>query len=316
MSQKRHYFLRSFILWGFSFLLAKLLLSGEINLYLAPRLQGLCYVTLAILVLLAFSCLRLAITGARDHDCECGGVHTLPKGFWKATVIYGLFLLPLVMGFFLPSKLLGSAVAEMKGVNLLTGNAKQLLASHPAKPPVVTAQPEKTDTQPSSNQPKNLQSEKPPNKPKSDQEIRKMFDIGFGDFYTDTAVAMYKQEIIKIDDRNFLDSMSILDLYTKEFNGHKVETTGFVYRQPDFQPNEFVAARFSVSCCTADASVTGILIQAPNAKKFANDSWVKVKGRLKLTSFDGNDLLILQADDITPVKPPKTPYVYYNNNNK
>lgn len=328
MSQKGHYFVRSFILLGFSVLLGKLLLTGEIQYYLAPRMQGLCYVTLGILVILTFASLIQGISNSSQYDCECGEVHTLPNGFVKNAVIYSLFVLPLLMGFMLPNKLLGSAAADMKGVNLLTGNAKQLMASRPAK----SASPENQSEAGSEAQPEDQPAEqhrsstgaslptsqaapakKMADKPLSDVELRKKFDIGFGDYYRDIAVALYKQPVIKIDEHNFMDAMTILDLFADEFDGRKLETVGFVYRQPDFTATEFVAARFTVSCCTADASVTGILIQSPQAKKFANDSWVKVKGTLKITSLDGNEFLQLEADDITPVKAPKTAYVYFNN---
>ncbi|NGQ95420.1 TIGR03943 family protein [Brevibacillus sp. SYP-B805] len=321
MSETKHYLLRSLILLGFSFLLGKLLLTGEINYYLAPRLQGLTYVTLCIMVILTISCFVQALTGTRRAECDCGEAHSLPKGFWKTTIVYGLFVLPLAMGFLLPNKLLGSAVAEMKGVNLLQGNAKELMANSPLKEQIKKSQPEKTAAPPAAAPtqqaaaPKTTTETDKSTKPMTEQELRKMFDQGFGDFYTDMAVSFYKQPVIEINDQNYLDAMTILDIYVKEFNGRKLETMGFVYRQPDFKANEFVAARFSVSCCTADASVTGILIQSPDAKKFPNDSWVKVTGTLKLTSLDGNEFLMLVADKITPVKPPKTPYVYYNYNN-
>ncbi len=278
MTEKQHYYIRSFILLGFSFLLAKLLLSGDINYYIAPRFQGLTYVTLAITVILSVSSLRQALAGSADHVCECGGTHTLSSSVWKSVVIYGLFLLPLALGFFLPDKFLGSALAEKKGVNLLTGDAKALMSTKPdKKEPVEQPKTDQTNPAPSTKQPKQL----------SDQDIRKMF-AGFGDFYTDTAVSMYKQPVIKLDDSLFLDGTTILDLFQKEFAGHKLETMGFVYRQPGFQSNEFVVARFMVSCCTADATVAGLMVRSPQAKTYANDSWVRVKGTLRLSSYNGN----------------------------
>ncbi|WP_051029569.1 DUF1980 domain-containing protein [Brevibacillus massiliensis] len=106
-------------------MLAKLLLTGSITYYLAPRLQMLCYVTLGILVLLSVMSLVQAIRGISDDACDCGGVHALPSGFWKNILIYSLFRLPVAMGLFLPDKVLGSEVAQQKGVNLLKGTQKR-----------------------------------------------------------------------------------------------------------------------------------------------------------------------------------------------
>lgn len=319
MSEKTHYYVRSLILLGFSLLLGRLLINGEIHYYLAPRLQHLAYVTLGILVILTCSCFLYAVRGTRYSECDCGESHSLPKGFWKTTVVYGLFVLPLVMSFLLPNKLLGTAVAEMKGVNLLKGNAKQQMAASAS----ITQQNRETQSAnvtiaPPDGQAQNDTSEPakteptPPQKPMNDQELHKKFDLGFGDYYTDLAVSFYKQPILKINDENYLDAMTILELYPKEFAGKKVETMGFVYKEPEFASNEFVAARFTVTCCTADASVTGILIQSPDAKTLSKDSWVKASGTLQMTTMDGNDFLMMVADKVTPVKPPKTPYVYYN----
>ncbi|MET3288186.1 UNVERIFIED_CONTAM: putative membrane protein [Brevibacillus sp. OAP136] len=312
-----HYFLRSYILLGFTVLLTKLLITGDIQYYLAPRLHMLCYVTLGIMIMLTIACLTQAITGAKANDCDCGGDHGLPRGVIRSTLFYGLFILPLAMGFLLPHKILGSELAQKKGVNLLAGNAKELIAKQSSLSPSkagsqAPAQPDST-TSPAQSPalPQTMETPKQQSKKLRDAEIRNLFQSNnFGDYYTDIAMFMYKQPIINMDDKLFLDGLTILDLYPKEFEGHELETTGFVYRQPDFSVSEFVVARFTVSCCTADATVAGVLVDAKNAKAFATDSWVKVKGTLTMTSLNGSQFLMLKAEQITPVKAPKTPYVY------
>jgi uncharacterized repeat protein (TIGR03943 family) len=326
---RRHYLFRCLVLGGFSLVLAKLLFTGSINYYLAPRLQTLCYVTLGILVFLSVISLVQAIRGISDDACDCGGVHTLPSGFWKNILIYSLFLLPVAMGLFLPDKVLGNEVAQQKGMNLLKGDAKTVLSANkesgktapapsagtnnpdsirladpdpaslePSMGPDLPDTASTSDPDPASPQPV----ENAAGKPKDDAELEQMFlDAGFGDFYNKTAIAMYKQPVIDLNDKIFLDGLTILDLFYQEFNGHQLEMTGFVYRQPSLSEDEFVAARFSVSCCAADAVVSGILIQSPQAKKYPTDSWVHVKGTLRITTYEGNDLLVLQADEITPV---------------
>ncbi|MGO0062025.1 TIGR03943 family putative permease subunit [Brevibacillus fluminis] len=314
---RRHYFLRSYILLGFTVLLTRLLITGDIQYYLAPRLHMLCHVTLGIMLLLTIASLTQALTGAKANDCDCGGDHGLPRGLIRSTLFYGLFIVPLAMGFLLPHKILGSELAQKKGVNLLAGNAKELIATQSSRSPnkagsSAPAQPDGTMEPARSPTPQQTkEAPKQQSKKLGDAEIRKLFQSNnFGDYYTEKAMFMYKQPIITMDDKLFLDGLTILDLYPKEFEGHELETTGFVYRQPDFSDSEFVAARFTVSCCTADATVAGVLVEAQNAKAFATDSWVKIKGTLTMTSLNGSQFLMLKAERITPVKAPKTPYVY------
>jgi putative membrane protein len=299
---KKHYYIRSFILLGFTLLLADLVFTGRLSQYLAPRLHALSYVTLVILFILTGVSLRQAIVGASPYDCDCADAHSVPRSAWKSFLVYGLFLLPIVMGFMMPDKTLGSAVAEKRGVNLLSGQAQKLAVS-PTVPPAPASMP--NDAAGASVQTKQ--------QPLTDEQIRQRFKQNdFGDFYTDLAVSMYKQPVIQLNEKIFLDGLTTLELYPKEFAGKKLETIGFVYREPTFKPQQFVVARFSVSCCTADATVYGIMVEEKQAAKWATDSWVKVGGTLDVRTVDGYDMLVLRAAEIEPVEAPKDPYVYYN----
>ncbi|MBG9773132.1 hypothetical protein ABD71_08695 [Brevibacillus laterosporus] len=298
-TKKHHYYMRSLILLGFSLVLAHLLWTGYITFYLAPRLHNLCYVTFVILLLLtgsSFWQIRQA-KNQSEEICDCGGL---------------LFLLPVFMGLFMPDKVLDSAIAKQKGINLLQGDAKKLLSKETEKNRV-DATNNSVDIESSSSQANTSASTNPttttgpntngttfkrPPTTLSTQEVRKMFE-GFGDFYREFATSLYQESVLKLTDQNFLDGLTVLSVFTHEFDGHPLELMGFVYRQPNMQENEFVVARFSVSCCTADAQVSGVLVQSPNAKEFKTDSWVKVNRALGLTTYEGNELLVLQAKQIS-----------------
>lgn len=309
MTEKAHIYLRTALLLGFTFLIAFLLYSGNLYYYLAPRLHTLAYVTVGILALLSLFGIKQIFAGKAEDACECGGNHAYPKSFVRSLLVYTLFALPLIMGFCLPNKYLGSAVAEQKGVHLAGAGQNLVKVTTPASRPAEPPKPQNAVTVPPS---KESVKDKIQVKPTSrDQQIRKMFiEKGFGDYYTDLATSMYKDRIIALYDKTFLDGLTILDLYMDEFNQHKLETYGFVYRDPSFSKDQFVVARFSVSCCTADATVAGILVTNKNAKKYPDDSWVKVKGTMHKVPFKGVDMLELEADEVTPVKAPKDPYVY------
>ncbi|WP_312117155.1 TIGR03943 family putative permease subunit [Brevibacillus reuszeri] len=331
-SLKRHYFVRSIILAGFTLLLAYLILSEKLSHYLAPRLHMFSYVTLGILVILTVVSIRQAIVGANAYDCDCEDVHKMPRSPWSSLIVYGLFVLPLAMGLFMPDKILGSAVAEKKGITLLSNDVRKLAEVAVATDEPQVDEPEKDSadndngdaaapdgqseeaTEPATQgESEHVASEASKDAPEGDEQIRKRFDTdGFGDFYTNLAVSLYKQPVIELDEKVFLDGLTTMELYAKEFAGKEMETLGFVYRQSDFSNQQFVVARFSVSCCTADASVFGILVEKPDGNKWAKDSWVKVRGKLELRKVDGFDMLVLKANHVEPVKAPKDPYVYYS----
>jgi len=321
---KRHYILRTLILSGFVLLLAEMIFTGRLSQYLAPRLHMLIYVTLGILIILTIASIRQVIIGQSDYDCDCDA-HKIPRSPWTSLIVYGLFCLPLAMGIFMPDKTLGSAMAENLGVNLLSNDVRKL-AQVNASVPKVESQGEdvKQNASPEGGEqleeearkqeePSDTTEEPAKSVPLEDAQIRQLFaESDFGDFYTDIAVFLYKQPVIKLDDKVFLDGLTTMELYAKEFAGKEIETMGFVYHQSDFSEEQFVVARFSVSCCTADASVFGILVEDKQAKNYPIDSWVKVRGKLELRNADGYDMLVLKATQVEPVDAPKDPYVYYS----
>lgn len=317
---KRHYLVRSLILLGFTGLLAQLIVTERLGHYLAPRLHMFSYVTLAIFAVLTLVSLRQAFSGATAYDCDCEDAHKIPRSFWRSVMVYGIFVVPLAMGFFMPDQILGSDVAEKRGITLLSNDVRKLAqvagtantsaAGETSKPGSASLQEGDTKA-PATSEVTVVPAAQEPTL--SEEQIRQKFSTtGFGDFYADMAVSLYKQPVIQLDDKVFLDGLTTMELYAKEFAGKEIETLGFVYRQPDFTAQQFVVARFSVSCCTADANVFGVLVENEQASKWAKDSWVKVRGKLEARSVDGYDMLVLRASKIEQVKAPKDPYVYYN----
>ncbi|QDS34830.1 TIGR03943 family putative permease subunit [Brevibacillus brevis] len=317
---KRHHIMRSLILAGITALLAYLILSEALSHYLAPRLHMFSYVTLVILALLTIVSIRQIFVGSSVYDCDCEEQHKVPRTPMGSLLVYGLFVLPIVMGFVMPDKILGSDVAEKRGITLLSNDVRKLAdvtanananatenVEQPAEvkedaEPSVEPQPEATN-----------QGATPRVQATSDEQLRQRFSNGgFGDFYTDIAVFLHKQPVIELNDKVFLDGLTTMELYAKEFAGKELETMGFVYRQSDFTKQQFVVARFSVTCCTADSSVYGVLVEKEDANKWAKDSWVKVRGKLELRQVDGYDMLVLKASQVEAVSAPKDPYVYYS----
>ena len=95
-----------------------------------------------------------------------------------------------------------------------------------------------------------------------------------------------------------------------KFNGQQTDVIGFVYKDPRSKENEFWVSRFAISCCVADATALGLLVQTPDAKTLKADNWVRVTGKLQLGEFAGEKMPMIVAEKIEPAPQPNQPYLY------
>ncbi|HQV69304.1 MAG TPA: TIGR03943 family protein [Thermoflexales bacterium] len=92
--------------------------------------------------------------------------------------------------------------------------------------------------------------------------------------------------------------------------GQPVDVTGFVYRDARNAPNQIWVSRFTISCCVADASAIGLLAQVDSSFDQKSDQWVRVTGKLGVTTFAGEKVPVILPDKIEPIPPPDQPYLY------
>jgi uncharacterized repeat protein (TIGR03943 family) len=110
---------------------------------------------------------------------------------------------------------------------------------------------------------------------------------------------------------------TILDwaLAFEESAGHEhvglpARVTGMVYRDERYGDDAFLAVRFVISCCAADAYPVVMAVQWPGAHELANDDWVEVRGRIRVAAFLGHETPLLVAEAVRPIEPPREPYLY------
>lgn len=94
------------------------------------------------------------------------------------------------------------------------------------------------------------------------------------------------------------------------FNGKPADVVGFVYREATFAGDSFMVARFTVSCCVADASAIGLAVIWDAAGDFPQDTWVRVQGTFEVGEFRGDTVPVLQAASVETVEQPEHPYLY------
>jgi putative membrane protein len=111
-------------------------------------------------------------------------------------------------------------------------------------------------------------------------------------------------------DRNVLDWIRAFnsgdDLAS--FNGQEADVIGFVYRDDTMPENQFLVARFTISCCVADSMAVGLPVAWDET--IPQDTWVRVMGRFELGNFRGEEKPILIPTSVEVVEQPEHPYLY------
>lgn len=115
-SIRLHYMLRAAILLAFALYIGHLVQQDALHYYVAPKLARWVKLCPIPLVLMALSLTIQALFGKNSVLCDCE--HRLPSSLHKSAAIYGLFLFPLLLGFLLPDRALGSMAATKKGLTL------------------------------------------------------------------------------------------------------------------------------------------------------------------------------------------------------
>lgn len=95
-----------------------------------------------------------------------------------------------------------------------------------------------------------------------------------------------------------------------ELDGQPVDIVAFIYREPDMLDTQFMAARFTISCCVADAFAIGMPVDAESAPDFETGAWVRIRGTLQAGTFQGDLVPIILPESIEQVDEPDNPYLY------
>ncbi|MCC6615485.1 MAG: TIGR03943 family protein [Anaerolineae bacterium] len=113
-------------------------------------------------------------------------------------------------------------------------------------------------------------------------------------------------------DRNVLDWLRVFSSTSdyQTLNGEPASLIGFVYREASFAEDQFMIARYSISCCVADASALGIPVMWADTAALDQGQWVHVQGSFQVADFRGDELPVLQAETIELVDQPEHPYLY------
>ncbi|MDQ0232139.1 TIGR03943 family putative permease subunit [Metabacillus malikii] len=273
-------FIRGIILVGFTLLLFKLILTGDITNFIAPKMLPFVYFAAAVFLILGI--LQIWRSDSKkelDIYCDCGLDHSGKSSPIKSLAIYSVFLFPVLTGFMFPEVVLDSSVIKNRGINLGTASV----------------QAEQTETTESSAETKT-------EKTTATQEAKSADDM-----YLE---GLLNSDKIVVTDAEYSKITNYIEMNLDKFEGKEIELVGFVYREPDYKQDEMAISRFTVSCCVADLQVMGTLATGEAAKNLKNDEWIKVTGTITKTTRNEQELPLIDIGNIEKIEAPSDPYIY------
>ncbi len=322
-----HIYLRGIILLGFTLLFFKLLATGDITNFIAPRMMPFMYFAAGTLFILGI--VQIWRSGSKNKDelvCNCGFDHGESSTPIQSILIYSMFVLPVVTGFMFPDNILDSSIIDKRGFT----NSKVIVEQReqagafdgPSGGADGASEESDTDTSRAEaylDDPEGYMEDQENGQPTIDEQLADApleHPEGFElqeppeGYYEELKAEMLEMDTIVVDDERYIPMMNIIDMSIDEFVGKKIEMVGFVYREADFTENQFVVARFGLSCCVADASVYGTLSTMSGGGDLQNDDWVKVSGTLTTTQYNNWTLPYVEVDTLEKVEQPDSPYIY------
>ena len=306
---KFHAYIQGIILIGFSFLFLSFILTGSIYYYIAPKM--VIFSHFAIIVFLILGIIQIWRSTKKKSptcdSCGCDHEHEMRGSPLKQTLIYAIFIIPILSGFIVPNKALDSKIAANRGVHLggiemPSTNTEEIASKSFSRAEKFLENPDAYY--------KEL-GEKYSNPARVDSSMEEFYgEKRLNDYYQQLMETFAQQEMIEVTDENFLDVMSLLDSHLGELIGKEIEMTGFIYREPDFNDQQFVVARFSIICCVADASIYGTLVESESRTSLENNTWVTVRGVVSKRQYHDRIIPAIELDKLTVIDEPSIPYVY------
>ncbi len=95
-----------------------------------------------------------------------------------------------------------------------------------------------------------------------------------------------------------------------EVRGLPADVIGFVYRVDSLPDDQFMVARFMVTCCSADAQAVAAIVTWPVNTDLTDNTWVRVRGTMDIGQLAGQSYPLIEAVSVEPTEQPEHPYMY------
>lgn len=280
-----HRYIRGIILIGLAMLLFKLLVTGNIYNFIAPKMIKFTYI--AFVVILLLGSLQVWRDGReKQDDCNCCKHHTALKSGMKSFFVYVLFVVPIISAFLFGSVTIDGSLAGKRGMNQsvqarsMEKNEKEGIQANSDWKEILVDQDETSNL-------------------KVTDQVEEQLEK-----------SMLGQRKIQVEDKDYVQTMSIIGQDVKGFKGKEIIFSGFIYNDKDVEGDKAVVARYGITCCIADASVWGMIVAGENVNKLPQETWVKITGLLDETTYKGTLFPLVKVSKVEKINMPTDPYVY------
>ena len=266
-----------------------LLISGEILLYLAPRMLPMVWFGFVVLVILSihqFVRLGKCLGEARQNSMiQLNGL---------------VFLIPIVL--MLTAMPNESTSNNLPNRNVHMGSlAGQNSTANAAETDILVDVQDGTETQ-----------------EKTEKNVKTISgDMGIEDAGpidpADAEPCIYNREKVPFGASGDLFNQYLYKT-TDELLGETITVYGFVYTEDTFPENVILVSRLCFYCCAADAYVIGFYVKVEDSTQYDADDWICVTGKVESITMDfygeDYDFPILTDGTITDAEIPGTEEAY------
>ncbi|MEW9111274.1 MAG: TIGR03943 family protein [Cytobacillus gottheilii] len=122
---------------------------------------------------------------------------------------------------------------------------------------------------------------------------------------------IYNEETkrITVNDDNYFKVMQAMNSELDQLIGVSIQIQGFIYRESEFNEDEAVIARQSMTCCVADSSVYGYMLEG-EVQKLPTGEWYDLEGTIQKGSMDGIMMPVISISSINKIETPQEVFLY------
>jgi len=271
----------SIILFVFALFMIVIVLTGKISLYVHPRMN---------IYILLCGIYFIILASSNIGNFRIGHTH---KTF-NVTLI--IFIIPIILVLFTKNASVNANIVKNKGVNMSRVSAEQ--TNKPSTSTNASSDSTKLSSQNASNS--NTQSQS--SVENSQDTVNSIPEVDNVEI---------PKGLIKIDENNFMRIFNEFSANIDKYKGREVEMCGFVFRQKDFQTNNFVIGRYCMICCAADLQIVGFMCDnKKDSSQLKDNTWLKIKGKLDEVTYNGEEMPVIKIEHVEKTQKPENEYVY------
>jgi putative membrane protein len=134
--------------------------------------------------------------------------------------------------------------------------------------------------------------------------------FAFRDMPRPLAKQLGGMENIVVTDQNFIEVVSEIILFPRDYVGKEITMKGFVFKESNYAPEQLAVARYVIVCCAADAAPYGLLCSFADAGAYKEGDWLNIRGEIVMGRFQDRGVPLVRIKAAEQVAQPKNPYVY------